>query len=144
MVIILGVILGLDSKTGAAVMDLTPTNFRQILSRSRSRLKNFMSTTCHLVKKNAPCVCRLKISELVEQGYRHPDQLVYKEIFFDRRVREVVRGKVTRFLSRFFYPFHDLFRSQPYWQAPHVAGWLQKILEEKEFQEMLHLDVNRI
>jgi len=139
LVVVLGVIFGLDSRRGAEALGMTPANFRQILSRSRARLKNFMGRNCSLVNKNAPCVCRLKITELIEAGYRDPRRLTYNNLLYDRRMRDVVGGRVRSFLTKYFHPFHDVFRSHPYWKSPDALDWLRTTLRERDFRELFGL-----
>jgi RNA polymerase sigma factor (sigma-70 family) len=139
MVIVLGVFFGLDSRTGAAALGISPANFRQIRSRSRARLKKFMSRNCSLVNKRARCVCRLKITGLIRLGYRNPQKLLYKNLLSDRRLRDFVGGRVRNFLTKYFYPFHHLLRSQPYWRAPEMLDWLQTTLGERDFRDLFDI-----
>jgi RNA polymerase sigma factor (sigma-70 family) len=139
MVIVLGVFFGLDSRTGAAALGISPENFRQIRSRARAKLRKFMSLNCSLVNKSARCVCRLKITDLIRYGYRDPQKLLYKNLLSDRRLRDVVGGRVRNFLTKYFYPFHHLFRSQPFWKSPDMLGWLQTTLGKRDFRELFDI-----
>jgi RNA polymerase sigma factor (sigma-70 family) len=139
LVVVLGVIFGLDSRRGAEALGITPDNFRQILSRSRAKLKTFMGRNCSLVNKDAPCVCRLKITELIKAGFRDPRHLKYNNLLFDRRIRDIVGGRVRNFMTKYFYPFHHLFRSHPYWKAPDMLAWLRATLRERDFLELFDI-----
>jgi len=140
MVIILGVIFDINSKIGAEILDLTPQNFRKILSRSRKKLKKFMSTTCSLVNPKAKCRCKMKIMDLICHGYRKPDKLIYAKLKYDSMIRDIVGSKVDKFLNTYFYKFNDLFQSQPYWRAPEITEWLNNSLKHNDFKEIFNLD----
>jgi RNA polymerase sigma factor (sigma-70 family) len=140
MVIILGVIFNVNSRLGSQIMGITDANFRKILSRSRKKLKNFMGTTCSLVNKKAKCRCKMKIMELIKHGYRNPDRLIYSGLKYDKLVRDIVDDKVTRFMNDYFYKFNRLFKSQPFWDAPTMQDWLNKVLKTEDFKEIFHLN----
>lgn len=74
MVYILGDILEFNSIEGARIMAMRPETFRQQLSRSRAKLRNFLQQKCGLVKKANPCKCHKKIDFLVEQQLINPTQ----------------------------------------------------------------------
>lgn len=69
---ILGEILGFNSKEGAAVLSISSDAFRQQLSRSRSKIRNFLNKKCGLVNQNNPCRCMKKIDFLANQKLIDP------------------------------------------------------------------------
>ena len=72
MVFILGDILELTSKEGAAVMEMTAENFRQLLARSRAKIRSFLQHKCGLVDPQNPCRCRKKVDHLADKGLIMP------------------------------------------------------------------------
>jgi RNA polymerase sigma factor (sigma-70 family) len=140
LVIILGVIMNVDSKLGAQLLEMTPVNFRKILSRSRKKLKQFMSEKCSLANPQAECRCKMRIMDLIDHGYRNPQKLIYSRLTSDRKVRDVVGSKVTVFMNSFFYPFNDLLQSQPYWNSPEIRSWLDTMLGNDEFKDIFHIN----
>ncbi|RPJ06526.1 MAG: RNA polymerase sigma factor [Spirochaetaceae bacterium] len=136
MIIILGVIFRVDSAIGAEVLGISRENFRKILSRSRTKLKRFMSTTCTLVNKKAKCKCHMKMTSLIEHGYKNPGKLMYKKLHHDKKIREVLGGSVSRFLTKYFYPFDAIFHSHPFWKAPDMVAWLQNAMQGNEFEHI--------
>lgn len=68
MVYLLGDILEFSSKEGASVLTVTPESFRQQLSRSRKKIRNFLQQKCGLVNPSNPCRCQRKIDFLADQG----------------------------------------------------------------------------
>jgi RNA polymerase sigma factor (sigma-70 family) len=143
LVIILGVIFNISSKMGAELLNISRANFRKILSRARARLKRFMGRTCSLVNKKARCTCRLKITGLIEQGYRDPGHLVYDGLTYTHLVRDVVSGRVKRFMNGYFYKFNNLFQAQPFWESPGIMEWLSATISSREFAEIFDLNRDR-
>ncbi|MBN1797394.1 MAG: RNA polymerase sigma factor [Spirochaetales bacterium] len=139
LVIILGVIFNINSKVGAEILEMSRANFRKILSRSRKKLKNFMSQTCSLVNKHAKCKCNLKITELINYGHRDPDNLIYDKLIHTHRVKDMISGRVNKFMNSYFYKFNDLFQSQPFWQGPDMKLWLDRAIKSEEFKDIFNL-----
>ncbi len=74
---ILGEMFGASDDVGAEIMEVTPDNFRQILSRSRRDLYSFMNDKCGLVNANNPCRCAKKTKAFIERGYLDPQRLQF-------------------------------------------------------------------
>jgi RNA polymerase sigma factor (sigma-70 family) len=69
MAFILGEIFGVSSELGGEVMEISPDNFRQILSRARHDLYQFMHAKCGLVNRANPCRCAKKARGFMAAGY---------------------------------------------------------------------------
>ncbi|MEM6816684.1 MAG: sigma-70 family RNA polymerase sigma factor, partial [Bacteroidota bacterium] len=67
LIYILGDILDFNSVEGAEILDITPTSFRKQLSRSREKVRNFLTSKCGLVNADNPCRCKRKIDFLIDQ-----------------------------------------------------------------------------
>lgn len=72
LVFILGELFGVKSELGAELMDLSPSNFRQLLTRARHDLYNYMQKKCGLINQANPCRCARKTRSFVERGYLAP------------------------------------------------------------------------
>jgi hypothetical protein len=57
LIFTLGEIFGASDTVGSEILEMTPDNFRQSLSRARRDLYQFMSNQCGLVNTNNPCRC---------------------------------------------------------------------------------------
>src|SRR5512146_801114 len=57
LVFILGEIFGVSDEVGAEIVDVSPDNFRQILSRARRDLYEYLRGNCSLVDPEKPCKC---------------------------------------------------------------------------------------
>jgi RNA polymerase sigma factor (sigma-70 family) len=77
LVFILGEIFGVSSEVGAEVMEILPDNFRQLLSRARRDLYQFMSDKCGLVNAANPCRCAKKTRGFMQAGYVDPNRLQF-------------------------------------------------------------------
>jgi RNA polymerase sigma factor (sigma-70 family) len=73
LVFILGDILGATDTIGAEIANVTPGNFRQILSRARRDLYQYLQGSCSLVSPAASCKCVRKTRAFVEKGYLDPE-----------------------------------------------------------------------
>lgn len=67
VIYILGALLELSSKDGAEILGISPANFRQQLSRSKVKIKNFLNQKCGLANSKNPCRCHKKIDFLANQ-----------------------------------------------------------------------------
>jgi RNA polymerase sigma factor (sigma-70 family) len=74
---ILGEVFGVASEFGAEVMDVSPDNFRQLLSRARRDLYQFMNDKCGLVNAANPCRCKKKTRAFMQAGYVDPHNLQF-------------------------------------------------------------------
>jgi RNA polymerase sigma factor (sigma-70 family) len=77
VVYILGDIIGLDSKEASEILEIKADNFRQILARSRQKIRSFMTQKCGLVNAENPCRCTKKIDFLIDQKLIDPKHLQY-------------------------------------------------------------------
>lgn len=59
---------------GAEILESSPTNFRQILSRARRDLYGFLQQQCGLVNEESPCRCAKKTRGSIDQGFVSPDR----------------------------------------------------------------------
>lgn len=69
---ILGEIFGVASAEGGEIMEVSPENFRQLLSRARADLYAFMQGKCGLVNTANPCRCPKKAGAFMRHGWLDP------------------------------------------------------------------------
>ncbi|MFY0599929.1 MAG: RNA polymerase sigma factor [Cyclobacteriaceae bacterium] len=75
LVYILGDVLEFNSTEGAEILEMTAANFRKQLSRSREKIKNFLTAKCGLVNADNPCRCKRKVDFLIDQQMINPNSL---------------------------------------------------------------------
>jgi len=74
---ILGELFGVTSEFGSEVMEISSDNFRQLLSRARRDLYQFMNEKCGLVNVTNPCRCAKKTRAFMQAGYVDPHNLQF-------------------------------------------------------------------
>ncbi len=74
---ILGVVMGLDSRQGGYVLDITPQAFRKRLSRARRRVMDFLRANCGLFDQDNDCQCGALVQGHVSRGWVRPDKLMF-------------------------------------------------------------------
>ena len=75
LIYILGDIMDFNSVEAAEILDITPASFRKQLSRSRDKVRNFLTAKCGLVNTGNPCRCKRKIDFLIDQEMIVPKAL---------------------------------------------------------------------
>ncbi len=75
MVYILSEILEFNSVEGSEIMQITAVNFRKKLSRSRTKIRNFLTNKCGLANPKNPCRCNKKVDFLIDQRIVNPKDL---------------------------------------------------------------------
>ncbi|MBT8155106.1 sigma-70 family RNA polymerase sigma factor [Epibacterium ulvae] len=67
MAYVLGEIFELTDKEAANALEITPTAFRQRLTRARKAVTSFVTKTCGVVSEKNPCRCVTRIAPALEQ-----------------------------------------------------------------------------
>jgi RNA polymerase sigma factor (sigma-70 family) len=75
-VFILGNIYYLKGKEAAQICNLSETVYRKKLSRSKEKIRNFMSKNCGLLNEDAFCKCRKRLLIAQERGRIKEDRIV--------------------------------------------------------------------
>lgn len=77
-IFILGNIFCFPGADAAEICGISESAYRKNLSRSRTKIRNFMNKNCGLVNKNARCRCRKRLSVAVERGRINLDRMLYQ------------------------------------------------------------------
>jgi RNA polymerase sigma factor (sigma-70 family) len=125
LVFILAVVLGLDDDAGAEIAEVTPANFRQILSRARRDLAEYLRGNCSLVEPNNACTCSRKTRAYIQGGLVDPGNLRFAAGHL-RRVRDVVAGRPDTSVEAYVNAACDIYRGHPFVESP---GQLEKVLQ---------------
>lgn len=119
MVYILGVILEFNSLEGSEILDITPENFRKQLSRSKTKLRNFLDAKCGLANPKNPCRCAKKIDYLIDEKVIDPKALR----FANQKERSIELIETISTLEK----SAAIYRSTPQYAAPENV--IQKMKE---------------
>ncbi len=136
LVFTLGV-LGVDSELGAEILEITPENFRQQLSRARKQLSNYMNEKCGLMNKENPCACARKTKALLEAGYIDPHNLQFHKHHVEK-VRTLVTAHVDRIDDALDLRAQDLFQDHPFLEPPDHVRIIEELLQREEFRQLLN------
>jgi len=122
LVFILGEIFGVSDEVGAQIVDVTPVNFRQILSRARRDLYEYLRGNCSLVNSTAPCKCVRKTRAFVQGGFVDPRTLQFTSQY-QRRVREVAGDRAGELSEAYRKVAALVYRDHPFYEpAAQVAA----------------------
>jgi RNA polymerase sigma factor (sigma-70 family) len=128
MVFVLAEVLGVTDRVGAEVTELSPDNFRQVLSRARRDLYSFMNDKCGLINEANPCRCARKTRGFIDKGYVDPKNLQFVPGRLVQ-IRTVTPSRV-RELDALEREHAELFRDHPVLAAPEEVLSLQRLFEQ--------------
>lgn len=128
---ILGEVMGENSETAAVALDVTPANFRQLLSRARHDLYQFMNAKCGLVNTANPCRCARKASGFMREGWLDSATMQFTK----DRVAGVEKSAPDhlRELEAIDRQHALLYHEQPWLAGPDIASRLRELLENTGF-----------
>jgi len=128
---ILGEVLGETSEAGAAAMEVSPANFRQLLSRARHDLYQFMNDKCGLIHADNPCRCARKAAGFMRNGWLDAKN---RQFSADRiaAVRDVAADRLEE-LQSLDRKHAELYRDQPFLAGPDLTQRLREVLAESGF-----------
>ena len=109
---ILGEIFGVEDAMGAEILEVSNVNFRQLLSRARRDLYQFMNGKCGLVNTGNPCRCAKKARGFMEKGYLDP---LHRQFTADHasQIRDVAPDRLADLTSATDHAHALLFREHP-------------------------------
>lgn len=128
---ILGEVFGVPSEVGGDVMEISRANFRQLLSRARQDLYQFMNEKCGLVNEANPCRCSKKAAAFMKNGWLDPAN----RQFTDQRiaaVREVASDRLAE-LGEIDRAHAEIYRGAPFCAPREGARRLREILARSNF-----------
>lgn len=139
LVFIFGEIFGVTSEMGAELMDLSPSNFRQLLTRARHDLYNYMNDRCGLINQANPCRCARKTRAFIEKGYVDAK----RRQFTRERVGQIaaIAPDRTQELDHLIERQHAaIYREHPFLAAPDQVSRFRQLLNMPAFRTSLMLD----
>jgi RNA polymerase sigma factor (sigma-70 family) len=131
MAFILGEYFGATSEVGGEVMEVSPDNFRQLLSRARRDLYQFMNDKCGLVNKANPCRCAKKTRSYMQAGYVDPDRLEFTKGRL-ATINEIAPHRLDE-LEKLDRKHAELFRDHSFLAPPNLAAKLRELISQSVF-----------
>jgi RNA polymerase sigma factor (sigma-70 family) len=127
LVFVLGEIFGVSDEVGGEVVGVTPVNFRQILSRARHDLYEYLRGNCGLANPDNACKCARKTRAFIEGGFVDPQRLQFN-VDYCRRVREVAAGRADEWGDAYMQFAASLYRDHPFYEPAEQVAMVQKML----------------
>jgi len=138
LVYILGEIFEISSQTGAELLEISPANFRKILSRSRQELYGFMNNKCGLINKDNPCRCPKKTKGFITQGWVNKDDLQFNNHFL-QRINEIAKKKVNECDTLIEEQYAALFKEHPYYNKNKAQDLVHQLTSDQNLKRIFDL-----
>jgi RNA polymerase sigma factor (sigma-70 family) len=127
LVFILGEIFQVSDKVGAEIAEVTPDNFRQILSRARRDLYEYLRDNCSLVNPENDCKCVRKTRAFIQAGFVDPAKLEFTQAHA-RKVREVAAQRAPEIFEAYMEVGASVYRDHPFYEPAEQAAILRRVL----------------
>jgi RNA polymerase sigma factor (sigma-70 family) len=142
VVFLLGGVFGVPDAVGAEIMDVSRENFRQMLSRARKKVRQYMHGQCGVVDPANRCRCAHKVKSFMDLGMLDPRRPRYRQPARPA-VKAMIGRRLGAFQEKYYGPFLDHFRDQPFYEGPDLTVWLRGLLESDKFREIFDLGDNK-
>ncbi len=127
LIFTLGEVFGVSDEVGAEIAEVTPANFRQILSRARRDLYEYLNNNCSLVNPDGHCKCVKKTRAYIQFGFVDPQKLQFTAGHM-RRVREVADERANELLDAYMKVGAAVYRDHPFYAPADQVAMLRKAL----------------
>lgn len=127
LVFILGEIFQVSDEVGAEIAGVTPANFRQILSRARRDLYEYLRDNCSLVNPENDCKCIRKTRAFIQAGFVDPAKLEFTQPHV-RKVREVAAQRAAELFDAYMETGASVYRGHPFYEPSEQAEILRRVL----------------
>jgi len=127
LVFVLGEIFGVSDEVGGEVAEVTPANFRQILSRARRDLYEYLRGNCGLVDPKNACKCTRKTRAFVDGGFVDPKKLQFTSEYV-RRVRDVADDRADEWSEAYMKFAAGLYRDHPFYEPAQQVEMVRQML----------------
>jgi len=129
LVFILGEVFCVSDEVGAEIAEVTPANFRQILSRARRDLYEYLRDNCSLVNPENDCKCARKTRAFMQAGFVDPAKLEFTQAHA-RTVREVAAQRAPELVDAYMEIGASVYRNHPFYEPSEQAAILRKALAQ--------------
>ncbi len=136
MALVLSVLFGADSTLGGELLETTPENYRQILSRARRQLANFMDEKCGLMNEANPCRCARKTRSAMKAGFVDPDNLRF-DMGYLHRVKRFVAEETHGIGEEKQARLSAILREQPLYRSPDFRRVLRIMLKRGDLGRII-------
>ncbi len=141
LVYILGEIFDIDSSVGSEVLEITPDNYRQRLSRARKELYAFINSKCGLVNKSNPCRCRNKTKQFIELGYVDPQNLEFNTSYITD-IQEMLDLFSDDLDSAVDEGCREIYLTHPFQEKESIQERVESVIRTDSFQKAFKLQAS--
>lgn len=138
LVFVLGDLLEIIDTLAAEVLELSPDNFRQRLSRARRQLLEFAQGHCGLVDAGNRCRCARKTRAFIRDGIVDPERLLFVRPHLARMEEASSRGRAA-FERAVETAGVTLWREQPLPDAPDLVARLRSVLSSDALRSAMRV-----
>jgi RNA polymerase sigma factor (sigma-70 family) len=135
---VLTVAFDVTDAQGGEILGITRAAFRQLLSRGRARLHQYVQGNCGVMNPDAPCRCAKKALGFMREGAYDPRRGMFVQEHAPR-LAEVVGDRMERFYSEIYAEYARVVRDQPLFRPPEMTAWLRDLTQRPEFREIFDL-----
>ncbi|MFN3158577.1 MAG: RNA polymerase sigma factor [Rubinisphaera brasiliensis] len=139
LVFTLGEIFGASDAVGSEILEMSPANFRQNLSRARRDLYQFMHGQCGLVNPDNPCRCPKKTRGFIDEGHVDPAHLQFVPQH-RQSVAEAAEGMARSLEDTVEKQYATIFREHPFLEPKDQTNWLRLLLDTGDLRNTLRLN----
>ena len=127
LVFILGEIFQVSDQVGADICEVTPANFRQILSRARRDLYQYLRDNCSLINAENDCNCARKTRAFIQAGFVDPNNLEFTQPHI-RKVRDVAEQLAPELHEAYMQTAASVYRNHPFFEPSEQSAILRRVL----------------
>ena len=127
IVFILGEIFQISDQVGADICEVSAVNFRQILSRARRDLYQYLRDNCSLVDQKNDCKCARKTRAFIQAGFVDPNKLEFTQTHV-RKVREVAAQCAPELNNAYIHTAASVYRNHPFYEPSEQTAILRRVL----------------
>ncbi|MDN5200329.1 RNA polymerase sigma factor [Fulvivirgaceae bacterium BMA10] len=138
LVYILGEVFEMDAQTASEILGTSNDNYRQLLSRARRQLYNFMDNKCGLINKSNPCRCQKKTRSFIDFGWVDPKNLKFNAAY-KRKINEMVKLKHDEMSTTIDESYQEIFQNQPFQEKNQIKQRIEEIIKGKDFRQVFDL-----
>lgn len=138
LVYVLGEIFEIDSKTGSELLEISADNYRQLLSRAKKDLYQFMNNKCGLINIENPCRCPKKTKGFIQAGWVNESNLQFNNHFL-KRIAEISVEKSNQCDNLLEEKYGALFKEHPYYDRDKSTELLYSLTDDKELKSIFNL-----
>jgi RNA polymerase sigma factor (sigma-70 family) len=138
LVFILGELFGLNDKAGSQIMEVSPENFRMMLSRAKKDLYSFMHDKCGLINPNNPCRCAKKTKGFIKAGFVNPASLRFTASHL-QTIEQAAPEKNMDMDNLLHNEYRQLYLQHTYLEGPGFISGLNDLLASDKLKNVFNL-----